>query len=80
MSPLGCPLSLLVPGSYKGPAGQGQRLHEGFLPPAVRTSITSRYETVYRSTTAQEEAALDVATARGTGTRDRSCWGSSVGE
>ncbi|XP_075024797.1 GPI-anchor transamidase component PIGS isoform X3 [Calonectris borealis] len=30
----------------------------------LRTSITSRYETVYRSTTAQEEAALDVATAR----------------
>ncbi|XP_030318278.1 GPI transamidase component PIG-S [Calypte anna] len=30
----------------------------------VRTSITSRYEMVYRSTTAQEEAALNVATAR----------------
>ncbi|XP_054703907.1 GPI transamidase component PIG-S [Grus americana] len=30
----------------------------------LRTSITSRYETVYRSTTAQEEAALNVATAQ----------------
>ncbi|KFO07645.1 GPI transamidase component PIG-S, partial [Balearica regulorum gibbericeps] len=29
-----------------------------------RTSIASRYETVYRSTTAQEEAALNVATAQ----------------
>ncbi|NWI70429.1 PIGS transamidase, partial [Todus mexicanus] len=30
----------------------------------LRSSVTSRYETVYRSTTAREEAALDVATAR----------------
>ncbi|KFQ14708.1 GPI transamidase component PIG-S, partial [Leptosomus discolor] len=30
----------------------------------LRTSVTSRYEMVYRSTTAQEEAALDAATAR----------------
>ncbi|XP_064893051.1 GPI transamidase component PIG-S isoform X1 [Columba livia] len=30
----------------------------------VRTSVTSRYEMVYRGTTAQEEAALDAATAR----------------
>ncbi|KAM6242541.1 GPI transamidase component PIG-S [Porphyrio hochstetteri] len=30
----------------------------------LRSSITSRYETLYRSTTAQEEAALDAATAR----------------
>ncbi|KFR13682.1 GPI transamidase component PIG-S, partial [Opisthocomus hoazin] len=33
-------------------------------PPAVRTSITSRYEMVYRSTTAREEAALGAASAR----------------
>ncbi|XP_055554201.1 GPI transamidase component PIG-S isoform X1 [Falco cherrug] len=31
---------------------------------SVRSSITSRYETLYRSTTAQEEAALDAATAQ----------------
>ncbi|XP_049658726.1 GPI transamidase component PIG-S isoform X2 [Accipiter gentilis] len=31
----------------------------------LRPSITSRYETVYRRTASQEEAALDVATARG---------------
>ncbi|NXK08810.1 PIGS transamidase, partial [Herpetotheres cachinnans] len=30
----------------------------------LRTSITSRYETIYRSTTAQEEAALGAATAK----------------
>ncbi|XP_064323859.1 GPI transamidase component PIG-S isoform X3 [Phalacrocorax carbo] len=30
----------------------------------LRTSVTARYETAYRSTTAQEEAALDVATAQ----------------
>ncbi|NXY87819.1 PIGS transamidase, partial [Alcedo cyanopectus] len=30
----------------------------------LRTSVTSRYEMLYRSTTAQEEAALDVAAAR----------------
>ncbi|KGL93425.1 GPI transamidase component PIG-S, partial [Charadrius vociferus] len=29
----------------------------------LRTTVTSRYETVYRSTTAQEEAALEAATA-----------------
>ncbi|XP_065550931.1 GPI transamidase component PIG-S isoform X1 [Lathamus discolor] len=34
------------------------------IPVNVRTSVTSRYEMLYRSTTAQEEAALDAATAQ----------------
>ncbi|KFQ34302.1 GPI transamidase component PIG-S, partial [Mesitornis unicolor] len=34
------------------------------IPMNRRTSITSRYETMYRSATAQEEAALDAATAQ----------------
>ncbi|KAM9525929.1 GPI transamidase component PIG-S [Guaruba guarouba] len=34
------------------------------IPVNVRTSVTSRYEMLYRSTTAQEEAALNAAAAR----------------
>ncbi|XP_064022420.1 GPI transamidase component PIG-S isoform X2 [Pogoniulus pusillus] len=35
------------------------------IPVNLRTSVTSRYETVYRSTTAQENVALNAATAQG---------------
>lgn len=77
VSPWGCALSLLAPGSYEG---LGFVASLRLSPPAVRTTVTTRYETIYRSTTAQEEAALEAATARGTERRDRGGWRSSVGQ
>lgn len=72
-----CPIA---PGSCEGLGGQDYQGHSAFLPAlAVRTSVTSRYEMVYRSTTAPEAAALGAGTARGTGRRDCGGRGCSMG-
>lgn len=71
MCPLGLSLVLLSPMKNQGTGVNG--VTQVLTPSlSVRTSVTSRYEMLYRSATAQEEAALDAATARGTRMRG---WG-----
>ena len=78
--PLGLSLVPLITWLLRRAWGLGLADSLRLSAPAVRPSITSRYETVYRSTTAQEEAALHAATAQGTGMMDCGSWGSSMGE
>lgn len=73
VSPWGCPFEHQAP--VRG-LESADALR--FSAPAVRTSVTSRYEMRYRSTTGQEEAALAAATARGIGAGN--CWGAPFPE